>query len=1080
MNNKKLCADWIRPFVSFLVLLSFGLTLIPASRPVRAQRTVTVTADQPNVWTLEQAHYLLAQMHRRNLDLKAKPLGELDPNEINGINIDILKSILELGATYNQADQLNNNLTRQDLNFNTARRQQLNAEVDNLSKEKLELTRVIARLKREKEVAESESEKNKLEAQIQENLEIKDEVEAQVEEKRQQLERLSGSSGNLIATQGGASFDASKFPSGLLDDSVKSKLGEALSGLVANPKLNSSLQLDKFVQLQYEIISKQLTLLRDEVGPGERLLFLEMPQSINANYDKSDDMWAQSRWRINGFTRCTVAINGKQVPCHRILYPAGVRKERNRYPRTTLDIFESVRQQNCVAKEIEEMKFTLADIQDPRGLAIRFVERKKDERLQFLVKYNVVEPSDEAGFASSVVEWRDAEVDLRNALNEQNQCTDLTCRQQTSTTVDERRRELDRRWSAISNPPGEMLAKIVKTFNAAIEDVDAQLNSAPLNMLKLPARTRYLSGIRASDGITKALLNRLYIEDAFSDELYQLGEEDLPSCYFPMDNERSVGSDATPDLNGKSTNRDTTSGGVSGPYFDNRAIRTVEIIPRQSSFNVNDIRIRNRSSALNFIVSTLFGLGGSFNYQQQRERYSQFVQQELYSSGFGKGAREFGWTFTSMPGTDRLLSGTRNTYAVVVVPQEATSISVESIGCSFDRTARQPENFATAVSMSPKECSNHQSFVIPIPGGGFGANNDFYVSGLRYKPVPKGKRIVISIYGLNFPSQIGMMINGVALLPAIGVAQNFVRDDSKTGETVSSEYKSEKVKGSFERVDSNQIVAVFEMLDGDVGTPVVTLVSPGKAVDLNGLSLYINDRWNIKLENAEWMFGIKTQDGFRAENAQVFVSKTTTTGEPTELTALITGKSLDGISDAFVNGLDPVGCVDGSFAPGCTTRGSRYYWASGNVYQMKFPPPNDDKIQIVLVRKNDVIRIEALDNPAKKEKQKVLPALKPSDLSFSIKNLTPIYADDKKTKILFVLVEIEGNGFSSVLESSLGQLDIVDGSRAFLTIPDPKPAQSIRLTDPKRNIYATGVIEVSRLYKPAPTPAPSPTPTPSP
>jgi nucleoside 2-deoxyribosyltransferase len=30
-------------------------------------RAIIVNADQPNVWTLEQAHYLLAQMHRRNL-----------------------------------------------------------------------------------------------------------------------------------------------------------------------------------------------------------------------------------------------------------------------------------------------------------------------------------------------------------------------------------------------------------------------------------------------------------------------------------------------------------------------------------------------------------------------------------------------------------------------------------------------------------------------------------------------------------------------------------------------------------------------------------------------------------------------------------------------------------------------------------------------------------------------------------------------------------------------------------------------------------------------------------------------------
>ena len=72
---------------------------------VHAQRRVIiVNADQPNLWTMEQAHYLLAQMHRRNLDLKAKSLAELDPNEIAGLRFDVMRMLVEFGATFNQAD----------------------------------------------------------------------------------------------------------------------------------------------------------------------------------------------------------------------------------------------------------------------------------------------------------------------------------------------------------------------------------------------------------------------------------------------------------------------------------------------------------------------------------------------------------------------------------------------------------------------------------------------------------------------------------------------------------------------------------------------------------------------------------------------------------------------------------------------------------------------------------------------------------------------------------------------------------------------------------------------------------------
>ena len=81
----------------------------------------------------------------------------------------------------------------------------------------------------------------------------------------------------------------------------------------------------------------------------------------------------------------------------------------------------------------------------------------------------------------------------------------------------------------------------------------------------------------------------------------------------------------------------------------NRSVRTVDLIPRQGSLNVNDMNLQTRAGALNFALSTLFGFGSQLKVQRQREQFSQFVQQELYSSAFGKGSREFGWTFTQCP-----------------------------------------------------------------------------------------------------------------------------------------------------------------------------------------------------------------------------------------------------------------------------------------------------------------------------------------------------------------------------------------------------------------------------------------------
>src|ERR1044072_3023367 len=85
-------------------------------RSVQAQerRVIIVSAEQPNVWTLEQAHYLLAQMHRRNLDLKAKSLEDLDANEINGLRFEVLRMLTEFGVKFDQAELATNNLLLQN------------------------------------------------------------------------------------------------------------------------------------------------------------------------------------------------------------------------------------------------------------------------------------------------------------------------------------------------------------------------------------------------------------------------------------------------------------------------------------------------------------------------------------------------------------------------------------------------------------------------------------------------------------------------------------------------------------------------------------------------------------------------------------------------------------------------------------------------------------------------------------------------------------------------------------------------------------------------------------------------------
>jgi hypothetical protein len=154
-------------FISTALMLTSlsGLRLqsVAAQEQERAKnRVIIVSADQPNVWTLEQAHYLLAQMHRRNLDLKAKSLEELDANEITGLRFDVLRTLLEIGVKFDDANRVSNRLLARNQTSNAERRQTVLNDRAQLRKESLDLASDIAQLEEDKANAESQEEKDRL------------------------------------------------------------------------------------------------------------------------------------------------------------------------------------------------------------------------------------------------------------------------------------------------------------------------------------------------------------------------------------------------------------------------------------------------------------------------------------------------------------------------------------------------------------------------------------------------------------------------------------------------------------------------------------------------------------------------------------------------------------------------------------------------------------------------------------------------------------------------------------------------------------------------------------------------------
>src|SRR6185295_6819757 len=111
------------------------------------------------------------------------------------------------------------------------------------------------------------------------------------------------------------------------------------------------------------------------------------------------------------------------------------------------------------------------------------------------------------------------------------------------------------------------------------------------------------------------------------------------------------------------------------------------------------------------VMKLLVGLGVKVNYQRQRELYEQYLQQEVFASGFGKGSNAFGWTFGALPGTDRVAPGVRTTYAVLAVPRAASALRIEATGVAYHRKSAPDYDLdERAYDPSSKQILDNQHF----------------------------------------------------------------------------------------------------------------------------------------------------------------------------------------------------------------------------------------------------------------------------------------------------------------------------------------------------------------------------------
>jgi hypothetical protein len=905
-------------WLTILLIASLFLSgVLPNSNALadRKRKPVVVSFGQPNIWSLEQAHYLLARMHMTNIDLQAKALtdDDLDANRITGTRIQIIKQLLEIGAEFDQGKGFENQRIVEKERFNDDRRRDLVTSRDQLRDDSLRLEIEKNKLISErKTITDPDSARAKeLDAQIEQKTNDQAAMDKRADAKDSEIAKLNEPSGQISSpTPSTTPFDSKRLPASLLE-----KLSEEqLKKLAANdkdPRLNATTMLDNSVQMQYEIIAKQLTLLRDEVGPGERLVFLELPQSVYTTPGPGDEKMAQAWWHVNGYTRTD--------PLVRLLL------------------------------EMYEVELKWAKIEDVQAFKDRATEL---DRINCPVQAEDI-PKDRQNDHIFVV------------------FAGLKCERQIARNVllDKLYREANTLFARVEQNGARDTSEMVEAVRRLIQvtqqtrDIERQ---GPKNIEKEGASINSDLSVKdmGKESLTSSATSTTQ-EKKRREEIQQL-KTDLLKILSDENSLKNINTNAPESLK----NLGTASGaeferGIEFIRLDDelaragdndikrRTVRAVDIIPRQSSLNVNDIQSTVKATGILAAFKFLFGFAGQVNFQRQKEQFEQYVHQEMYASGFGKGNRDFGWTFGALPGTNRVAPGVRTTYAALVVPEDAESIILSARGCYFPRKSYQPLDFEDTGHTDWKDddhfrnynCGDDQTYIVPVPNGG--KANSFWVTNIDYQDGKNGNEFTtVSVRGNNFSAQMGVLINGVPLAPTVGLAQPTLMP-KKNGpnntlvlQPANNCTTDTTICGSYERVDTEQIVFSFKMPNNFVGTPTITLIAPGKSVDLNSLrNITINRRTNNNLNNnAAFMFGRRPEMqllGFTPGVARV--------------SGILSGGGFTDKDNLYINGVE--------------ITGTQKQFKSANLYWFEFDLNADDVVKLVLVRDNEIIN-QSIPNPA--------------------------------------------------------------------------------------------------------------------
>lgn len=304
---------------SLLCLVCLAVSEVVAQAQQRnGDQVIRIELGEPNIWSLDQAHYLLEQRSLSNQTLQPRrpTADDLDPNAVTGNRYRSLRELFGVSAGFDQKTGADNSAAAERQASDLANQPALQVALANAAARQKDLEQRIQALRIDP-ANYAASPANTL--NVQANAQLID-LNKQLDDAKSEVSKLAAKTQDSrpASTTSTAAGPALQFVPGLsagVTDILKDKLS------FDNPKLNVSNAIDNFVNFQTEMIMKQVTLLRNEAGYNRRIVFVEIPQTITSSAQRkplrssevAEDYRVQVRWRLAGYLRA-VGTNPEDLP----------------------------------------------------------------------------------------------------------------------------------------------------------------------------------------------------------------------------------------------------------------------------------------------------------------------------------------------------------------------------------------------------------------------------------------------------------------------------------------------------------------------------------------------------------------------------------------------------------------------------------------------------------------------------------------------------------------------------------------------------------------------------------------------